>query len=981
MSNGMFPENLSSINSENLSSIIFFSENDYGVSGQTQAEHLAGRMYGETLEGLGTLAQTIDGDSYWSNYKNIIYKESEYTFDNVREIYKEALTYSSLYLDEYSGCASIENGRFTARYSYQDDLHNDFSNAQPIVFNDMKSFICSLNFQTFNKQKMYNGYPEVSSIRLGSRSFDWHYANEIAYEAIIREEEKIAYTYTYNYIEELSDGTSIPHDGSYIGYYIIPAETMPTYYGDDNYYTYTKKQHIPIDEFLTSEISLDLSYFEDNHSNNHEIYAYYMSECMVAVPMTLTTYSFGNKRSTFIAYFESKYDGWFYDGIKLNASFNEDNNFMAAAIITSYEDNAVFSIRKNENEKMTANDVVMMNGETKYLIVNKGASSDETTMFTTPYKMKELSMEPIAKYATGTINLSSNNWMSKGNHIETLVLGSDDESNVNRIVGLNTMQNLKYLDIKGMSNLMYTPAISTLSSLNVLDARGSNITAFKPKTNSYIYEAWLPETLRTIKLDHVTLRQDTLNVLGHEMDFFGRINYEPTAALSSFTCSYSGPFDSYEFVSKWINELKSADKLKTSELIYLELNGIDWDAVPMQMMRDLKVFDLDINKDTNRIGLGGKIKVSGTGNYGLLTIDEYSELLRMYGRHAFTLSGNEKVFENLTLSMKGNTIEPYDFFMKVSNTSVDISADAALQGSLPVSIIYKGKLASTTPPIAQISFIDIIKDNPDGLHFVVDRYEKYAACKLQNPIDTTNSVAETPVKGDIMMFNGQTILIFFGTPANNYKYVKIGHIDDIEYKDMFNVTRYVIENWFAQDEVDLKFEFNEKPETLDSIDVENMSDGRTFIMPESDELELRTMKLGVGLELNEYNESIDASYKDEEINVDKKSENGITTLEISASTTQKDIDTSITLKSKKTDPVIESIMNTAENQSIALAFVGECVNTTIDMIIANAANIEETDNGYTIVLSNKLYAVENDTLVVKDPLAATINEDGTIELK
>ena len=118
--------------------------------------------------------------------------------------------------------------------------------------------------------------------------------------------------------------------------------------------------------------------------------------------------------------------------------------------------------------------------------------------------MKELDLSPITQSIVGTLDLSSSNWMSKGNIMKTLVIGSDSASSgITKIFGLNNISNLEYLDITNVDKLINTPSISNLSSLKVLDASGSNITAFKPKENSTIYEAWLPETIKSIK--HILL--------------------------------------------------------------------------------------------------------------------------------------------------------------------------------------------------------------------------------------------------------------------------------------------------------------------------------------------------------------------------------------------------------------------------------------------------------------------------------------------
>ena len=961
------------INSENLSSILFFSKNTY-ASGAVQASYLANREYGAFVEGLGTLSKTSDGDSYWSEYSNIIYEETEFKFNRLTDIYGEALTYASQYVEDYRDCAYIKNGRYTALYSYQVDLGNNFGNANNVVFNDLKKFLCSLNWQTFNKSKMYNGENEVNSIRIGIRTFDWHNADEITFSELIEDEYTATYSYSYDYT--VIDENEVEHIESYsFSYdYIVPAVYLDHHFGEDNYYAYIKKQYVPIDETLHNEISYDLAYFEDTHSNNEDNYTYYMNECSISIPMILSTRSLGTKKSTFIANFDSDYSGWFYDTIKFNASIDTEGNAKKMVRITSGVDNTVFSIRKNENEKFGLYETTINADETKSIWA-KGATNDvEPFGLTTPYKMKELDLSPITQNIVGTLDLSSSNWMAKGNIMKSLVIGSDSASSgITKIFGLNNISNLEYLNITNVDNLINTPSISNLSSLKVLDASGSNITAFKPKENSTIYEAWLPETIKSIKLSNVTIEPGSLNVMGEHVDFFGRINYEPTAELQSFTCVNTPNFDTYEFVKKWITALKYEDKLQLKELIYLELNGINWSDVPVQMMYDLKEFDLDVNESTERKGLEGTISIFGTGNYGLLTIEEYSKILRLYGRNALLQTGKEKVFSDLKIILRGNMIEPYEFYLKVSNMSLapQNAANIILDAKLEFTGIENSG-SNGASPIASIAFIDILNEStePRTLEFEVDKHEKYAFCKLNKSIDTTNSIEATPKTGDIMLFNGDTILIFLGAPTNNYKYVKLGSITDKKFTDAYSHEVSALSTWFNADSVRIKFAPIEKPNVTSSVEIVN-NNGRNYIIPDSDELEDKELYLTVSIDAGTM-ENIDVSTNMQNSPIIFEQDGNEITVANSSSNTGRDITSKINAKLTFTDEYVSSLGIDAEN----------LVKDSFDVSIAKSASYDEETG--TISLSSKLYSIENDTLISIDDNVMSIEEDEnniTITLK
>lgn len=957
------------INSENLSSIIFFSQSDY-ATGALQASYLADRRYGESIEGLGTLSKTSSGDIYWSNYRNIIYKETEYNFNKLKDIYQEALTYASLYIDDFSDNVSILNGRYTANYTYQTDLGNKYSNAETKSFDDLKNFLCSLNYQTFNKQQMYHGENEVNSVRIGIRTFDWHYANEITFSELIQDEYTTTYSYSYNYtvINENEEEEELTYSYSYD--YIVPAVYLDHHFGQDNYYAYIKKNYIPIDETLRNEISVDLAEFEDAHSNNEDIYTYYMNECQISIPMTLNTRSLGQKKSTFIIGFDSDYSGWFYDVVKFKAEIPDDGKYRMLAKVTSGVDNAVFSVRKNENEKFCILDPTIDNNETDFIWNNGSSTIEDTLSVTTPYKMKELSLDPISQYITGAVDVANSGWTSKGNLMKSLVLGTESSSsNINKVYGLSNLSELEYLNLKNVNQLINTPSISNLGKLKVFDAAGSNITTFKPKENSTLYEAWLPETIKSIKLKSINLIPGSLNIFGKHTDFFGRINYEPNAELQSFTCVGTRNIDTYEFMEKWITALKAEDKLHLSQLIYLELDNINWMNTSISMMYDLKQFDLDINESTERKGLSGIISIYGTGNYGLLTIEEYATLLRMYGRNALTSIGNEKVFSDLVLSLRANIIEPYEFYMNVNNKS--IQQDHLANVPLSAELIFDE--VETAKPISSISFIEILKEEGVNrtLEFEVNNYDKYVYCKLDKSIDTTNSVEMTPQKGDIMLFNGDTIIIFFGTPVNRYKYVKLGNIIDKEYEDPFTGKKSSFDVWFQDiDSITLEFAPVEKPEVISSIGISSLND-RNYIIPGSNDESDKSLELHVNLDKGDINNTVVSVNSDiPPIQINQEENNLI--ISNDPNNNFRDIVSTITVKSTQSDEYIQALNINVE----------DLVNDSFEVVVAKEATYDE--NTDIISLSKYLYKVENDILVGIDENVMSVEEDEnsiTITLK
>ena len=854
-------------------------------------------------------------------------------------------------------------------------MGNKFSNATDVVLNDMHSFLCSLNWQTFNKQKMYHGANEINSIRIGYKTFEWHQGDEAAYTMAIPVEKQAAYYFAYDVNEDLTityyyDEAQAP-ENPYYSYSYIDVYTEYDYedylYGTDNYYAYIRKQYVPIEATLAEEINNDLTEFGNAHGGVEDNYTYYMSECQVSIPMTLNSFSIGTKQSTFIVNFTSNYDGWFYDTIGFNAAIDTEGLHKKVATITSSYDSTVFSMRKDENVHLGA-DVTIDKGQTKSMFFKGSLSEEDPLTLTTPYKMRELSLAPMAEYLTGTLDLTSTGWTSKGNDLKSVVFGSSTaECALTKISGMNDLVNLEYVGLRNLASLASTPAIYNLSYLHVFDAQGSNITAFKPKENTTIYEAWLPDTVKAIKLKSVNFEENDMTVLNENMHFFGRLNYEPSRNLQSFTCTSTTGIDTYEFVKNWIEAL--GDELAPEKLIYLELDSIDWDNVPVDMMYKLKKFDLDVNNETPRKGLVGQITVKGTGNYGLLTIEEYSQLLRMYGRDAMNLTGSFKVFPELQIIPKGNAIEPYEFYLTVTNEN--LSSEDPLYAELDAELIYSN--IATARPTASISFIDILKENSRTLTFSIDKYEKYAYCKLPKSIDTTDATETTAVSGDIMLFNGDTILVFFGIPTNSYKYVKLGHIDDLTVKNQYGEDQNLLGDvWMNAETITLKFAAISKPSTVNSIEL-TQEDGKTFIMPDSDFDEDHTLEITRTINGGDYHGDLDSialttTPEDAEFTV---TESGSTLLINVADSDYEETEASITVTSTYTDDMASSIGIDAKY----------LVNDSFEFNILNKSTVDEDG---VATLNPYLYDIKNGILIIKDPNAVKIEEtenETTIILK
>jgi hypothetical protein len=791
------------IQSENLSSIMIYTGSSY----LDAASYLANREYGSYISDLGYLGRTRDLKSYWTNYPELLYEETEYKFDKIKDIYDEAQSYLTSHDDfANNGVITITelNGnnktisRYHAEYSYQTNLNNNFSNIVPYSAEDINDFLFAINYQKYNKEVMYGSEYELNSVRIGSKTFNWHLSSDIAYTNVSVESTELSYffayiidddnnvTYFYNaddYLANTISGTSYAYTYDY-------TDNVYTYdhyyYGANNFYTYIGRQYLPIIDTLKDVIGEQVSEFENRHGNNEELYTYYMYDCSIDIPMTLTTRSLGTKKSTFELRYSSLYDNWFEYSIPMNMKLNGTTSFT----VTAYED-STFGVRMNENDKVTESDTVILANETSQIEFSHNSNDIAYMSILTPYSMKALDLSNAAQHIQGALNLTYSAWSTrKGNHLESLIIGSENiNGNITKILGINDLYNLKYLDISNISNLVSTPAIARLNKLSTFKAKGSNIQSFKPAQNTEFERIELPDTITNIRLQNVTIDEDNFD-------------YTINSNLNSLVLDNVSGLDTYKFVCEWNSLLKTNNSLVPQSLIYLELNDIDWNIVPVTIMEDIKKFDLNIKN--------AEISVVGTSIYGMLSREEYIKMTKLYGVNAFyNLSTNEKVFPNLKLTKYVNSLPDFEYTFTISSEGQTKTFIAEFDNTdNPNTIIAVNAVVGNL-----IKFNDTTGELEDVTYdFTIDRHEKYIFHKLSNIVDTKDTLPSSSQLdyGDIVLYNGDTILIMMDYIANpKFQFIKLGNVND---------SRQDLLYWFLDENViNLTFRRNEKPKVVSKI--------------------------------------------------------------------------------------------------------------------------------------------------------------------
>lgn len=913
------------IQSENLSSIMIYT----GTSYMDAASYLANRQYGSYISELGYLSRTNDLKSYWTNYSDLLYEETEYKFDKIKDIYDEGQAYLVSHYDN-NGVVTISQmtgnnktvSRYHAEYSYQHSLDNDFSNIVDYTAQDLNDFLFSLNYQKYNKEVMYGSEYELNSVRIGAKTFNWHTASDIAYTNVIVESTDISYFFAYvidddnnvTYFHSLEDYISGSITGQSYTYAYDYTDNVYTYdhyyYPADGFYTYIQKEYLPIIGTLKDEIEAQSYTFETKYGHNEDLYTYYMYDCSVDIPMTLTTRSLGVKKSTFEMRYSSDYDRWFEYVIPMTlkactTSFD----------VTAYE-TGVFGIRVNENEQITESDTTIEADETATIAFINGEQNAYTSMLS-PYNMKKLDMSNVAHNIDGVLNLTYNPWTTnKGNHLVELTIGNETvNENITKIMGVNDLVNLEYLDISNINHLATTPAISRLTKLNTFKAKGSNIKAFKPAVNATLKDIELPAEIENIRLQDVTFADNCI------------FDYTIDNKLNSLVLDNVKGLDTYKFVTDWNTLLKTGGKLIPKSLIYLELNKIKWEKVPVTIMEDIKKFDLNIKE--------AEISVVGTSIYGMLSREEYISMTKLYGVNAFySLSDTEKVFKDLSLTKYIPGLPEYEYTFTMSST-VDEK-----------TVVVKFDNTDNPNTIIAVNAIidNILAATDNKLAFTYDRHAKYIQHKFNKPVDTKDTIKSTSKTlsyGDVVLYNGDTILIIIDNLSNvKFQYIKLGKINDTTMNLLY---------WFgALDTVDITFAQAIRPKVVSNITLK-MNDEITngVSMSENELREGITIKVEVD-EPEAENTEITFVNPNLGIGIEKGEDNTYT----------------ITLSQNEQIPVFGS-----KEYTIKFGIAGKVTGTTIDLIelvyadfTIEAMSIANEHSEY----SNDILTVDEDNIEIED---------------
>jgi hypothetical protein len=452
-------------------------------------------------------------------------------------------------------------------------------------------------------------------------------------------------------------------------------------------------------------------------------------------------------------------------------SFNVENveslnNIKMANVILGEE--YWTNITVNENEYLCGNEKYPMDSNIELIVSSLNESNVSDLHILSPYKIKKLDISVIANNLSGVLDLSCDynkkidaehtirtNWIKeKGVMLEELIIGKESiNCNINEIVGLDYLSTLKKLDITGCNKLSNLD-ISKLANLEEFNANNTSITVFQPAQYTTIKNVTLPDTIETIILDDINVD--------------GMLNYEPNVNLTSLEFNNVTGFDSFNFVSTWLDKLSENNILSSGLVNFVNLNGVDWDNVPVNKLIDLK--NIELKEFTGRVNIVGEF------NQYISRLD-YRLLRNLYGDEAFN-SENSLVF-NVELTDDAFKLNIKALLPKTEKfDEVEITTYEEI-GSVDIDVIDN---------VSGNSLLNDIQLNPDlyedvKLDSFTNNKKTIGVCTTIETVLESNDKSEYISNleiGDVLLYNDKLVIVSKNTININTNYIKIGVINDTD---------------------------------------------------------------------------------------------------------------------------------------------------------------------------------------------------------
>ena len=770
-----------------LPNITFYSGEDAEYCG----EAVENRNYGVHSDIFGDLSRTSNYNSYWSYFSSRTFTENPTNYTNIGDILSSTVSYLNKFKDNNINI-NIDKNILTFNYNYEDDLNSDYENTKVIPASDIINLLLSVNDMRFNKMNYYKNNLELKEVSYAHKKYP--YRPEGTIYTVNENDNLVDYDFSRQFVDY--NYTELSYDVAYEGHIMREIEledgtisyipTDITYTGYKTFYSYLLSD---INKF---DIRME-NYFEDNSNKVEEDYAdlktYFISELDTMMVLSLNTMSLGPKNIYAYFNFDSKYSNWFDNTITFNLNTSELSVNDTLANVTPISEN-YFNILINENSKPCGEDIKI--NESTDINITDLLELEENQLFKiiNPSYISKLDLSPINDKITtlnlinnyekkiNSVNTKTSNWYTeKGLNLKSLIIGSDRESTLDNLYGINNIDILEELNIKNCPEIE-SINISNLSNLKILELAGTNIKTIIPHSNNHFEKLSLPESLTSLILNR---------------NIIDEFDYSPTSNLINLTLNnVSGNgFNSQSFINTWIDELEN-NTIKNSNnedisVLYsgvvqnTTLLGINWENEPVDKL--LKIKYLGINKDNINDKLTGTISIKGSNDNDMLNRKEYLNLRNFFGDDIMRCNGKintsnlnlEYVFDISSL----NKITKYYFY--ISQTYNGITTENKYQYIDNGKSEFNMNILDSNGGHSFLDYIDKLISNGASSLIFTKRTDNIGY-ELDLPEDVyintnnsdSNSLTKTVSPGDILVYKRKKIIIATVQRTTIYNYTKIG---------------------------------------------------------------------------------------------------------------------------------------------------------------------------------------------------------------
>ena len=755
-----------------LPNITFYTGPNASQAGQA----VENRNYGVINDTFGTLTQTNDYNSYWSNFKNDIFSENKVNYENIGDTLNATLSYMDKFQNVSIDKFSIDKNVIEINYDYEDDLNSNYDNTNIIPSKDLLDIFVNMNEMTFNKQNYYQGDPiELREITYLGKKYPYH-PQGTTYTT-----NNDGITYTYDFSKQYTDYkyTELSYDVSYIGYYceemydangyIVYIPTTISYEGFNTYYTYQ------ISDINRLKDRVDL-YFKENSDNIEDkrgnLKTYFISELDTRIKFILNTKTLGSKSIFAYINFTSDYNNWFNNVIKFDMNSTLlSNNDKILTIQPNKKD--YFNVNINQTTNICGNDKYTEE-TTNFNILNTLQLNQDKQTFEilNPSSINKLdfsentnkliSIDLISNYdkIVNSLSTEETNWIKETScNLKELIIGnSNKESQVESINGISTITSLETIDITNCKKLKKNFNLRNLTNLKTFKAKDSSIKSFVPYPNNEFTQVTLPSDLKTITLK------------GNKINSF---DYTPTSKLLNVTFENVEGINTQEFIQAWVHKLKikmfknkegqDVPMLYSGLINNTNLVGINWIDYPVNELIELK--NTGLNK------FKGKVTIKGSNSDKTLTRQEYTNLRDTY-TDDIVFNRTEGIEFEFTLDPNAYKASGNFYYLSVINGVLNNQ-----------QLIENNIEFNFDDNIGGNSFLDYLPtlderklyfDKKPNLGFEAELFDY----SNNNIIFTNPSGINTKILkvGDIVIYKGTKLLIITNPQTTIYNYIKIGNV-------------------------------------------------------------------------------------------------------------------------------------------------------------------------------------------------------------